>query len=140
MSISTGDVTLDSFRTREFNVNPSSAVENLRTQEQPSTLGGISIAKFEKINVELKSVRISRLIHLQTVIISMSTKYDGVLPNVKKSPEFMSAEVPIISVFDSKSSLVIVISFVSFDLAIVSRLQALPTSSSRTFIPSRINS
>ena len=47
MSISTGDVTSDSFRTREFNVNPSSAVENLRTQEQPSTLGGISIAKFE---------------------------------------------------------------------------------------------
>ena len=44
MSISTGDVTLDSFRTREFNVNPSVAVENLRTHGHPSTFGGISIA------------------------------------------------------------------------------------------------
>ena len=44
MSMSTGDVTSESFRTREFNVNPSVAVENLSTHGQPSTLGGISIA------------------------------------------------------------------------------------------------
>ena len=47
MSISTGDVTLDSFRTREFNVNPSVAVENLRTHGHPSTFGGISIAAID---------------------------------------------------------------------------------------------
>ena len=45
MSMSTGDVTSESFRTREFNVNPSVAVENLSTHGQPSTLGGISMAK-----------------------------------------------------------------------------------------------
>ena len=49
MSMSTGDVTSESFRTREFNVNPSFAVENLSTHGQPSTFGGISIAKI-KVN------------------------------------------------------------------------------------------
>ena len=50
MSMSTGDVTVDSFRTREFNVNPSVAVENLRTHGHPSTLGGISIAVIDIIH------------------------------------------------------------------------------------------
>ena len=58
MSMSTGDVTVDSFRTREFNVNPSVAVENLRTHGHPSTLGGISIAVIDIIHYISLSVEV----------------------------------------------------------------------------------
>ena len=137
----TGVVTSFTFRIRVFRLNPCLFVEYINTQGHPSTFGGISFAAkdfFIKFGGEILVINYSNMILIFTDTQIQILNY--LLPNVKKSSEHNICDVPMISVFSSKSSLVIVINFESFALDIVSLLHAFPISSSRTFIPSRISS